>query len=384
MAKFFERFGLFRGKETAERTEEPVNARAEMADAANEQSEVADGWAQVEAMATTNGEQASWDDLKDEKFAGDEPVASESPEIVMGGGIDEEQDETGEANEQEPNETLRALKDFFRMDMAVKNEMLRLAPEATDMYDAVAQMDYADKAYKGFMGMEWRFEKINEEFHLADPEVIEKFFGERAENFQTGRYDARGIYQENISKLRPEFVEEVKKECFGYGLFGNAAKVISEAQSVNELLHACHSAIMNDEKVLQRVPALATKREGGDEVVLRGDEGEIGRRIFEAIPEEIDAGPIDIVSVDERAIMMVRDRGHALVVQAEPFEKGSEQVLVNYNIPKIINRGMIEALPGIGKITSEGANGQFVCAANEVGEKVKDFIEMVPTDADFE
>lgn len=291
-----------------------------------------------------------------------------------------------EQEPEEPNETLLALKDFFRLDMATKNEMIRLAPEAVDLFNEESRIDYADKVFNGYKGMEWRFEKINEAFDLTSPEVIEEFFREGEKKFAIGNYDAeavRELYQENIARLRPEFVEEVKKECFGYGL-NDSGEVLKQAQSVNELLHACHSAIMNNEEILQKVPALATKRAGTtDEIVLRGERGEIGQKIFEAIPEEIDAGPIDIVSVDGRAIAMVRDRGHALLVQAEEFEPGSEKVLVNYNIPKVINRGMVERLPGVDKITSEGANGKFLCEASEVGEKVKEFIEMVPTDADM-
>lgn len=358
MAKFLEKIGAFRRKETAERA-----TKAEAADV-----ERATGWAEDIANAEQT---ASWDDLKEVEFAGDRP-----PENEMGGGIYEE----------EPNETLAALKDFFRLDMAIKNEMMRLAPEETDMYSEESRVDYADKVFKGYKDMEWRFQKINEDFRLTSPETIEKFFREGEQDFAIGKYDGaavKGLYEQNITRMRKEFVEEVKKQCFGYGI-NDSGEVLGQAQSVNELLHACHSAIMNNEEILQKVPALAKKREGGyEEIALRGEESGIGRQIFEAIPEEINAGPIDIVSVDERAIMMVRDRGHALVVQAEAFEPGSKQVLVNYNIPKIINREMVEQLPGVDKITEAGANGKFVCAADEVGEKVKEFIEMVPTDADL-
>lgn len=352
MAKFLEKLGIFRRKEVAERTE----------DAPTE-------WDALREENTT-----SWDDLKEEKFTGDRLVESE-----MGGGIYEDERQTS-------NETLMALKDFFRLDMATKNEMMRLAPEEADMYSEESRIDYANKVFDGYKGMEWRFQKINEEFNLTAPETIERFFKEGEKNFAIGKYDTesvQGLYRENITKMRTEFVEEVKKQCFGYGI-NDSGEVLEQAQSVNELLHACHGAIMNNEEILQRVPALATKRAGGmDAVVLRGDRGEIAQQIFEAIPEEIDTGPIDIVSVDERAIMMVRDRGHALLIQAEEFEPGSKKVLVNYNIPKIINRGMIERLPGVDKITDEGANGQFLCGADEVGSKVKEFIEMVPTDSDM-
>lgn len=353
--------GAFWRKETAERATE-----AEAADV-----ERATGWAEEaeNAEQTTN-----WDDLKEVEFAGDRPLESEM------GGIYEE----------ESNETLVALKDFFRLDMATKDAMLRLVPNKADMYSEESRIDYADKAFKGYKDMEWRFLKMNDEFQLVEPEKIEEFFRKGEKKFEIGSYDAETVndlYTENIIKLRSEFVEKMKEESYGYGL--NFAKEslevgLEQAQSTNELLHAFHRAITNDETILQKVPALAVKREGGyDEIVLRGDDGEIGRRIFEAIPEDADIDATDIVSMGERAIMMVRGRGHALLVQAEAFDPGSRQVLVNYNIPKVIDREMMKRLPGIDVITDAGANGQFACMVDEVGEKMLDFIERVPTDADL-
>ncbi len=379
MAKFFDKFGALKRKGATEQADE-VDA--------SEEQETASPWDILTEKVKKN--RTTWGDLLKVKFAGDkavEPMDAQPAESEMGGGIHEEDAVEAELAEQEPNETLLALKDFFRLNMATKDEMMRLAPEEADMYSEESRIDYVDKVFKGYRDMEWRFLKINEEFQLVDSEKIEEFFDAGEKNFAIGDYGAEAVkdlYIENVSKMRPEFVEEVKRQCYGYGLESAGERfqtLLGQVQSVNELLHACHSAIMNDEEILKKVPMLAEKREG--DIVLRGDKNEIGQQIFEALPEQINTGPIDIVSVEERAIMMVRDRGHALLVQAEPFEPGSKQVLVNYDIPKIIDREMIERLPGVDKITDEGANGQFLCEADEVGEKMKEFIEMVPTDADL-
>lgn len=104
-----------------------------------------------------------------------------------GGAYEDSADEIKQSVEQEPeepNETLLALKDFFRLDMATKNEMIRLAPEAVDLFNEESRIDYADKVFNGYKGMEWRFEKINEAFDLTSPEVIEEFFREGRRNLR--------------------------------------------------------------------------------------------------------------------------------------------------------------------------------------------------------
>ena len=62
----------------------------------------------------------------------------------------------------------------------------------------------------------------------------------------------------------------------------------------------------------------------------------------------MDVGWTDIVSMEKKMLMMVRDRGHALTIEIDKEEAGA---VFKYFIPKLCNRDMIEKLPGINKIT---------------------------------
>lgn len=119
------------------------------------------------------------------------------------------------------------------------------------------------------------------------------------------------IYRKAFTDLSPAFVEEVKDAFVGYKLFGGSLNgVIEDASTINELLHAYHSSIMNNENILRKIPALAEKKAlYGDPVVLRGDRSPLGQQVFDAIPEGFDIGMTDIVTADDHLMMMVRDRG---------------------------------------------------------------------------
>lgn len=82
-------------------------------------------------------------------------------------------------------------------------------------------------------------------------------------------------------------------------------------------------------------------------------------------------------------MMMVRDRGHALTISAEPDGAQTDKMWVEYNIPKLCNVEMIKALPGLSGYTENGARGGFFASRDELGAKITDFIAQVPTDDDM-
>ena len=62
-------------------------------------------------------------------------------------------------------------------------------------------------------------------------------------------------------------------------------------------------------------------------------------------------------------------------------DTSQEKPFIKYFIPKICNEQMVQALPGIEKVTENGANGMFeIDNIQELNEKLFDFIERVPTD----
>ena len=82
----------------------------------------------------------------------------------------------------------------------------------------------------------------------------------------------------------------------------------------------------------------------------------------------------------DKILMMVRDRGHALTIDIDTAKK--DDILVRYFVPKLCNRDMVEALPGVNKagISESGATGLFQTSGEELPKALFDFIGKVPTD----
>ena len=196
-------------------------------------------------------------------------------------------------------------------------------------------------------------------------------------------------YQKFIKKytdMKPQLVEKAKNTFVGYTFYGGlsaTSRIINEVGSINELLHIMHSSIINDQDLLQSMPIIGTKKnEFSYNIVLYGEENKISQEIFEKFPKDLDVGDTDIVSMEDRTLMMIRDRGHALTIDIDSLEK--DNVVVNYFVPKICNKEMVKALPGINpsSITKNGAVGTFDLKKGDI-KKIFDFIGKVPTDMDM-
>lgn len=337
---------------------------------------------------------ATFDDLETVPFAG-ASVTEESvtPEHVLPAEsesrLDTEMDTTNPNTENPtPSPELRALKNFFVTDLRIKRELMNAAPDEKDNFDEASRMDYADQAYRTFKDFQTDFARINQDFGFNFDQPLNNFFQKGVENFAISNYDAEVInqlYGHEFSDLRRDFVEKVKAGCVGYKLERSSlGDLISSSQSVNELLHAYHSYIMNNEDILQAVPPIAEKENsGGYTITMRGDASPLSQQIFDAIPADLDVGWTDIITAGQHIMMMVRDRGHALTISIETDGAQPDKMWVDYNIPKICNIEMIKALPGISGYTQHGARGGFFAPRDELGAKIADFIARVPMDADL-
>lgn len=298
---------------------------------------------------------------------------------------------TTESSEAEPiSPELRAFKNFFKTDIRIKRELLDLAPSPTDSYDEASRMDYAETAFRSFRDFRHDFLGIARDFGFGEyiEQSTENFFQRGQEAFAIGDYRAditQQLYRKAFANLRPDFVEEVKKENVGYTIFRHdLSRLITDATTINELLHAYHSHIMSDEHILRAVPALAAKENAvGYQITLRGDQSPLGQQIFDAIPDDLDVGATDIISADNHIMMMVRDRGHVLTISGEPDAEDPSKIWVEYNIPKLCNEDMIKALPGLAGYTPNGARGSFVISQDELGASLVNFIGKVPMDSDM-
>ena len=288
-------------------------------------------------------------------------------------------------------EELQALKNFFESDMKIKETLTKLAPSKTDDWNEASRIDYADKLYKGLKDLEVEFLSGIEKFKFG-PEVdeaIKEYFKRAKEAFLIGKYETgicQKLYTSQFSMMNKKFVEEVKKECVGYKMTetSNLVQLIQKSKTTNELLHAMHSYVVNNEKILESIQVIGQKENTiGELITLYGEENAIANKIFDKFPLEMDCGITDIISLKNKVLMMVRDRGHALTIDIDTSKQ--DDIEVRYFIPKLCNQKMIEELPGINKsgITENGASGFFISSDEKIEEKIFDFIEKVPTDLDM-
>lgn len=354
------------------------------------------GWEDLASLsADSQGGTTTFDSLATEvPFAGDEPSNESNssphvlPEIPAKNNL--EFSDSSEQQESEISPDLQAFKNFFKIDLRIKRELMQAAPSQTDDFDEGSRMKYVDDAYHTYKDFRSDFAQIEQDFHLGETvqRCTDEFFRRGAEHFAPSRYDAsitKKIYQEEFTDMRRDFIEKVKNKFVGYKLVrGNLGAMIAGSRSVNELLHAYHSFIMNNENILQNVPPVSSKENSsGYSIVLRGEETALSKQLFDSISDDLNIGDTDIVSADENIMMMVRNRGHALTISAEPDGAQPDKMWVEYNVPKLCNIEKIKALPGLSGCTENGASGGFFVSRNEFGSKISEFIVRVPNDKDM-
>lgn len=295
-------------------------------------------------------------------------------------------------NQENKKENLQALKNFFETDMKIKETLISLSPSELDDVNESSRIEYVDKLNKGLKTLKREFLSSIEKFKF-EPEVdnaISKYFEKAEENFLIGKYEpgiCKELYSSQFSNMKVQFIEEVKKGCVGgYPIKENSklVKLIQDANTANELLHAIHTYIANNNYILQGMPIISEKKNNiGENITLYGEENEIAQNIFDKFPLELDCGLTDIIALQNKVLMMVRDRGHALTIDMDTSRPN--EIETRYFMPTLYNKEKVEKLPGINKsgITESGATGFFISSKDKITIDLFDFIEKVPTDADM-
>lgn len=288
-------------------------------------------------------------------------------------------------------DNLNAFKDFLKCDVKVKEILIRLAPYEYDDYNEESRIEYINKLYNGLNQLKDIFLSSIGKFGF-DP-VIDKaiidYFEKAKKNFLIGKYESgicQKIYSSQFSCMNEKFIENVKKNFVGYTMteISDLVNVVNKATTVNELLHAIHSYIINNENILQSMPIIGHKENiEGEDITLYGEENDVAQSVFNEFPLEMDCGITDIVSFSNEIFMMIRDRGHALMIDLNTLKP--DDVEVRYFIPKLCNEDMIRQLPGINmsSITKNGASGFFISDKKEITKNLFNFIEKVPMDSDM-
>ena len=182
------------------------------------------------------------------------------------------------------------------------------------------------------------------------------------------------FYNTYLSGLSNELIEIVGKNTVGYT---DKHVSLSNAKTVNELLHILHQSLLNDHDVYDSFPIIETKTTTMENypVYLRGYDNKIAKEIFDVFSEKIDVGNTDILCLsDNYILLMVRDRGHALMIE---IDITGDTAFVKYYIPKICNVDMVNKIKGVRKVDSSDkyTNGRFeVATKNNYDFYIKEHI----------
>ena len=220
---------------------------------------------------------------------------------------------------------LETLKNFIKTDLSIKNDLLELAPNKTDNFDESSKINYIDKLYKSLKDLEIDFKTSLKGFNFNDKinESLTEFFNKEKEKLTIGNYNninCNEIYQNNFSDISKTFIEDVKKTFVGYTSFNenNLNTSIKEAKTINELLHTCHSYIMNNQSILSSITKISEKQNQFKyPISLYGEQTKAAEELFNNFPMDLDVGWTDIISLEDQIFMMVRDRGHDLKIDID-------------------------------------------------------------------
>lgn len=284
-------------------------------------------------------------------------------------------------------DNFKKLELFFKINLEIKNIMVKSAPSSEDNYSTDSRIKYGDKLYFALEDLKYLFERL---FKILNNEYLvnhlDKLFSHYHEELLACDYSFKKMeqfYQNNISNMNKELLDEMKKTFVGYTLFNSLGSVIGDVKTINELLHALHSYVLNDENIYQSMPIISQREIlNGESITLYGTNNKIAKDIFDNISVDADLGITDILAFDNKIMMMVRDLGHALTIEIDLEE---DKCMVRYFIPKVCNYIKANKLKGINKVkeTDNFANGQFECSKEEITSTLLDFLSNVPTDKDM-
>ena len=281
------------------------------------------------------------------------------------------------------------LESFFAFNSKMHNLLSSLAFDESKGIDESSIIKYADELYEALKYMHSEFKKISNEVYRING--IDEVFKTYYEEFLKCKYtkeDFKNYYQKYFSNMRLDFVNAVKANSCGYSMSSDATFLINPGVSINEMLHAIHSSILNNEYFYQKAPLFGFKATSNDAPInYRGNLNNMfASQLYTYFPDSIDCGITEIVAFENKTIIMLRDLGHATTLEIDELKDG--KVGVHYFIPKLCNIDMINALPGIHKVSPDahvhsGARGYFEVPKEEALTYIYNFLEKVPTDSNL-
>ncbi len=281
---------------------------------------------------------------------------------------------------------LKKIENFFKIDAEIKNSLWKLAPTEMDDYDEESRIKYVDKLMKKLEDFQIEFVGICKDWGGDKKAVIEKFsqIKNNLINFNYSFGDIKELYKENFSDMSERLIETVKRTFEGYDLFKPISPkndIIQSSRTINELLHIFSFSIINNENLMKSMPIISKKANDFQYLItLYGEETDLSKNIFDSFPSDLFVGETDILAMKEKILMMVRYRGHALIMDID--ETNTEDI-VKYFIHNVCDRKKAEQLPGISKITENGARGIFKAPREETIQRLFELIEKIPVDSEI-
>ena len=279
------------------------------------------------------------------------------------------------------------LETFFKINLEIKNLMLKCAPNEQDNYNQDFRIKYGDKLYFAIEDMHDDFKKLFRMLNISHLDDDLKIFFKtiQSELLECGYSfnKLKKFYQTRFSEMDLQLITKIKETFVGYTLFNSIESVIGDAKTINELLHVLHSYVLNNENIYQSMPIIVERELlNGENIKLHGKQNNTAISFFQNIPVDLNLGETDIISLDNKIIIMIRDLGHALTIEIDIEDN---KCMIRYFIPKICNPQKVKLLPGINAINENVrfANGQFECKLDELNSILYSFLDMVPTDHDM-
>lgn len=292
-------------------------------------------------------------------------------------------------------DNVEKIEKFFNDDIDIKNLMYEAAYNDNYGYSPQALAQYSDYLDKVLKYTEDKFEEMiylssyiyesEREQNLKNLHNKFKKIEKELINSGLNKDKLQSFYENNISSMRESFIERVNNEVYAYG--GGSSRTFEEAESINEILHLLHHQMINNEYIYNGLPKVSEKyKYKGFEISLYGKNiSSLAESIFDKLsPEEFGEGA-DILSLNDKILMLMRGSGHALSVEINPSHINKNEVEVNYFIPKVCSVEKVNELPGVRKVSNIATQtrGEFNVEQEKAADYVVEFVKKVPTDKDL-
>ena len=292
------------------------------------------------------------------------------------------------------DDNLRKIERFFKYNLEIKKLLNKLIPTEKDFYDEQSKIQYLDNLFNSLKEIRWLMDTIMKDYSV--PQQVHDSFDSKINEIEN-HIMTRDFYNElnkgllatlqylksNVTEMRPEFVDSVKKGFKGYCLFYGLD--VLNPETLNEYLHYIHSYVINNEQTYEGIPIIQSNKSsdntGWEGINLRGIPNELSQNLFEQIlSSNILSDRIDILSLRNQIIIMARDLGHATVIEIEIDDK--DNIYIKYFIPKNNSIELTARLKGVNANNSEFATGDFKSNSELLSDDICKLMNGIPTDLD--